>query len=182
MNNALIINIDRLKNDSYLDVNVSNNDIRVAVLFIQDEIIEHVIGTRLFDAVKAMVVNESIDCKQNCLYKQLLDEFLFPIFVYAVQAEISIPKSFKVRNAGTIHQASDNMQQTGLGDIKYLNSYYRNKADFYIQRAIKFLKCNKECFPELCGCGCSWCADAAFEKQPNTSLNLNHINVRKRLR
>lgn len=181
MDTALIVNIERLKNDSYLDKNVSNNDIRVAVLFIQDEIIEHVIGTCLFDKIKCMVVDGTIDHCKNSIYKQLLDEFLFPIFAYSVQAEISIPKSFKVRNIGTIQQTSDNIQQSGLSDIKYLNSYYKNKADFYIARAIKYLKCNRECFPELCNCGCSWCEDKAFGKQPNTSLNLNIIDVKKRV-
>lgn len=147
MEKALIINIERLKNDSYLDKNVSNNDIRVAVLFIQDEIIEHVIGGALFDCIQAMVIDGSIDCSGNGIYKQLLDDFLFPVFVYAVQAEISIPKSFKVRNIGTIQQTSDHIRQTGLSDIKYLNSYYRNKADFYIQRAIKFLRYNQDVSP-----------------------------------
>lgn len=181
MDNALIINIERLKNDSYLDKNVSNNDIRVAVLFIQDEIIEHVIGTALFDRVKSMVIDGSIDCCDNTIYKQLLDDFLFPIFVYSVQAEISIPKSFKVRNIGTIQQTSDNIQQSGLSDIKYLNSYYKNKADFYISRAIKFLLCNRHCLPELCGCTCGWCQDKPFGKQPHTSLNLNIVDVKKRI-
>ncbi|MCD8041525.1 MAG: hypothetical protein LUH10_00520 [Tannerellaceae bacterium] len=181
MDKALIVNIERLKNDSYLDKNVSNNDIRVAVLFIQDEIIEHVTGSLLFDCIKMMIINRTIDCPANSIYKQLLDDYLFPIFVYAVQAEISIPKSFKVRNIGTIQQTGDNVQQTGLGDIKYLNSYYRNKADFYIQRAIKFLACNRDCLPELRGCSCSWCEDRPFSKLPYTSLNLKIVDVKKRI-
>lgn len=181
MDKALIINIERLKNDSYLDKNVSNNDIRVAVLYIQDEIIEHLIGTTLFDRIRHMVVHDTIDCCDNRLYKELLDDYLFPIFVYSVQAEISIPKSFKVRNIGTIQQTSDNIQQANLSDIKYLNSYYKNKADFYIARAVKFLRCNRHCFPELNHCHCAWCADKPFGKQPHTSLNLNIVDVKKRI-
>lgn len=181
MEKALIVNIEKLKNDSYLDKNVTNNDIRIAALLIQDEVIEHVIGTCLFDCIKRMIIECDIEKPCNHIYKELLDEFLFPIFTYAVMAELSIPKSFKVRNAGTVQQQSENITQAGLSDIKYLNHYYKNKADFYINRAIKYLKCNKDCFPELCCCECSWCADKPFSKQPMTPLNLKPVKVRRQI-
>ncbi len=181
MDKALLINIERLKNESYLDKNVSNNDIRVALLFIQDEIIEHLIGTALLDCIQAMIVDGSIDCREHSLYKQLLDDFLFPVFVYAVQAEISIPKSFKIRNTGTLQQVDSHIRQVSLSDIKYLNKYYRNKADFYIRRALKFLQCNKHCFPELRSGDHSWCHDRAFSIQPATSLNLHLVDLKKRI-
>ncbi|WP_455649924.1 DUF6712 family protein [Enterocloster citroniae] len=148
----------------------------------QDEIIENVIGTCLYDKLIDLIRCDRLDCPENSIYKELLDKYLFKIFAYAVQAELSIPKSFKVRNAGTIQQASDNMQQVGLSDIKYLNSWYRNKADLYINRTIMFLKCNKKCIPELCHCACSWCDVKPDSIDPLTSsLNLKIINVNKRI-
>lgn len=181
--NTIIVNIARLKADSYLDSNIDNNSIRVAVLFMQDEIIEHVIGTELFDTIKHMVGSGDIDCCKNSIYKDLVDNYLFQIFVWGVQAELSIPKSYKLRNAGLVQQNGDGVQQSSLDDIKYTNAYYRNKTNFYIDRAIKFLKCNKECFPELCSCSCKWCVDEPFSKKPlNTSLNLRIIDVKKRIR
>lgn len=183
MSDILLVNINKLKADSYLDANVDNNAIRVAMLFMQDEVIERVTGSILFDKIKSLIPNSCIDRPCYCCYKTLLDDYLFPIFVWGVQAELSIPKSYKLRNAGLVQQTGDNIQQSQLADIKYTNSYYKNKMDFYIERAIKYLKCNLECFPEVNGCGCSWCVDSAFGKQPtNSRLNLNIVDVKKRIR
>lgn len=179
----VLVNINQLKADSYLDANVDNNSIRVAVLYMQDEIIEHLIGTDLFDVLLALVRANKMDSPGYHLYKVLNDEYLFPIFVWGVQAELSIPKTYKLRNAGLVQQTGDNIQQSALPDIKYTNSYYKNKVDFYIERAKKFLKCNKCSFPELCGCGCSWCKDDMLDKMPtNSPLNLKKVNVKKRIR
>lgn len=179
MEKPLIVNVEKLKADSYLDSNVTNNDIRVAVLLIQDQIIEHVLGSCLYDKIMYLTENCMIDNCDYKIYKELLDDYLFPIFTYAVPAQLTIPKSFKIRNVGTVQQSGDNFQQTAIGEVKYLSAYYRNNADFYMHRAIKFLKCNKECFPELCCCECSWCADSPFSKNPTTSLNLNKVRVKR---
>lgn len=170
---VLLVNIDKLKNESYVDDNVSEKHLRVAINAIQDEIIENVIGTCLFNKLADLVCSGNFHHECNLKYKVLMDDYLFKIFVYAVQAEISIPLSFKNRNVGTIQQDTDGVSKTTISDIKYLNQYYINKADEYVSRTIKFLLCNRCEFPELSCCECSWCTQSAMSQRPHTPLNLN---------
>lgn len=180
--NVLIVNINRLKKESYLDDNLSDDKIRIAVKFIQDTIIEKVIGTCLFEKLRELICTGEIDDGDYRMYKKLIDDYLFPIFVYGVPAEISIPISYKNRNIGVVQGSNENLVQTALDDIKYLNQYYKNKMDFYVQKAIDFLCCHYDCFrAELCHCECSWCTERARSKQPSTPLNLNIVsNPRRR--
>lgn len=172
MRNTLLVNINRLKKDSYIDVNVDDNTIRVAALAIQDIIIERVTGTCLFDILSDMVCSGAINNPCNSVYKELLDSYLFPIFSYGILSEINIPLSLKTRNAGVIRNNDDSLTQTSLDDIKYLNQLYRNKADFYINRAVNFICCNN-C---LCVCSCGNCCNQiGLNKDFASGLNLKRV-------
>lgn len=180
MSDVILISPDRLKRESYIDENVTENIIRVASIFVQDTIIQKVTGTCLMKALQELIEDGSI-CEPECeCYKKLLDEFLIPIFIWGVPAEISIPLSYKNRNAGTIKTSSEGVTNSDLDEIKYLNNYYKNKMDFYVQRAIDYLCCNTQFYPELCCCcECAWYTSRPLSKQPTSPLNL-HISPKRR--
>lgn len=177
---VLLFNCAKLKKDSYIDANVSENMIRVAGLYVQDTIIEHIIGSSLYDAIAAMIECGTINDPENSSYRILITDYLFPVFAYAIQSELLVPLHFKIRNAGVVMANPDSTTSSILSDIKYLDKQYAHKADYYTRRAIDFLKCNRKCFPEVEGCGCGWCTIPAYSAQPTTPLNLNPIHNPRR--
>ncbi len=185
-NKILLISVNKIKKDSYLDENVSDDKIRIAIEFIQDSIIENVIGTSLYNTLIEFIENlnnqtELEGC--DCALLDLLDNYIAPIFLYGVQAELNIPLSFKERNIGNFQIQDERISGTQLNDIKYLNQYYINKQEFYINRCIEFLKCNIECFPEIRDCGCSWCKSAFNSHTSNLGIVFYKPNfTRKRWR
>lgn len=145
---VLLISVDKLKKNSYVDLNVDDKSIRVAIDFIQDLIIKESIGDNLFYAITDLIVNNNV----TGLWKELLETYIHPIFYYGVVAELSIPLSFKNRNIGTFQAKDEKIEGTSLSDIKYLNQYYNNKRDFYISQLQDFLRCN-QCFKKFrCPC------------------------------
>lgn len=179
--NALLINVDWLKMNSHLDENVNDKDVRISIKLVQDQIIQQVIGTCLFEALKEMIVDCTIDHELNSKYKFLLDEYLLDIFAWGVPAMLPIPLTYKIRNAGEIKTTSEGLSTSTLDDINYTTQWYKNKMDFYVQRAIKWLCCNTSCFPELCSCcECGWYA--ALSKGPSIPLNLKPIRKTYRLK
>lgn len=172
---VLLFNCAKIKKDSYIDANVSEDTIRVAGLYVQDSVIEHVIGSCLYDKIASLIEDCKIAEPDYRYYRILVTDYLFPIFAYAIQAEISIPLHFKQRNGGVVQANPDNTTGTTLPDIKYLNAFYSNKSDFYVKKAQNFLECNWNCFPELKNCGCDWCSVSALSKQPTTPLNLKPL-------
>lgn len=178
---ALLISPQTLKNNSHLDENVNDKDIRIAIKYVQDTVIDQVIGTCLFKSIKKMIVNDEICHPDNHVYKYLLDEYLKDIFLWGVPAQLPIPLSYKIRNAGEIRASSENMSQSASDDIKYNIQWYKNKMDFYVKRAIDYLCCHRQCYPELCCCcECGWYQ--ALSKQPSVPVNLRPVHKHYRLK
>lgn len=181
--NVFLISSDTLKADSHLDENVNDKDIRIAIKTVQDMIIQDIIGTCLFKALKSMISDNTICYPDNYDYKYLIDVFLKDVFVWGVPANLPIPLTYKIRNAGEIKTNSENMTQSSLDEINYSTQWYKNKMDFYVKRAIDWLCCHTSCFPELCDCcECGW-YNMALSKQPSIPINLRQIKkVSYRLR
>lgn len=181
-----MISVNKVKKDSYIDDNVQDDKIRIAIEFMQDSIIEKVIGTALYDTLCDFIVSGEDEVPDDtgcsCKLTQLLDDYLAPIFLYGVQAELTLPLSYKERNIGVFQAGDDKVQPSGMSDIIKMSKHYTTKMDFYITRCIKFLKCNIDCFPEIKGCGCSWCEEQFNTKQPSTGLNLDFTPEQSRRR
>lgn len=179
-NTVLFVNENRLKTESYLDENVSNDHIRVAVLHIQSEIITRVLGTCLTDQLKELICTGHIDDNKYRWYKELLDSYLYPIFSYGVQAELPIPLGFKNKNQGMVQPQGEDFSQTNLSDIQYISKWYRNHMDFYMKKAIDWLTCNRKQFSELCKTGCCNCVESPLNKDYDTGLSLGNTCKTKR--
>jgi len=186
LSNVLLADIEQLKEESYLDKNVDNRNIRTAMMYVQDYIVDHVTGSCLLDQIKYLICNNKIKCDCYRWYKKLLDEHIFPILTYGIQAELAPHLTLKERNEGIIRNSDQNLQYPVLSEVNYIKGQYSNKLDFYVVRAVKFLKCNRKRFIELCGCGCLCdCETAPFADIPYTSslsLNATFNNNRNKYR
>lgn len=177
---VLLCSVATIKKDSILDENVDENMVRVVSLFIQDTIIEKVIGSCLFDKLRWLITNDAICERKYQCYRDLLDIYLKPIFIWGVPADTSIHIQYKQRNQGVIKAQDEYMQSSQLSELKYINQYYQNNMDFYITKAQKYLCCNYKCFKELCcGCKCGCCSTMYGSKQPS-SLSINLVKTGRR--
>lgn len=175
--NILLADIETLKRESYLDDNVSSEVIRTAMLFVQDSIVERVTGSCLMNQIKLLIDHCEIDERRYRWYKELLDSYLFQIIVYGIQSDLTTHLTFKERNQGVIRNNDTNVQYPVLSDIKHVERKYNTKLDFYINRAVNWLRCNKEHFCELCGCCCCCdCNTAPFNKPYRVGINLDIVS------
>lgn len=164
----LFADVDRIKKESFLDKNVDDNQVRTSMIYVQDTIMKRVLGRCLYDRLEELICNCGIYEDENEHYRHLLDEYIFPVLVWGIQEDIQVPISYKTRNMGVISTGDTNIANSTLNDINYVRTYYQNKVDFYMSRAIDFLKCSK-CYPELKCCECDWYKNML---QPKTNLNL----------
>lgn len=145
--NILFASEDRIKRDSYLDANVEADRIRTAMICIQDMIIDRVLGDCLADTLRGLICSGEIKSAENEMYRVLLDDYLFKIFVYGVPMEVDIPTTFKLRNAGMVQPSDgEHYRNSAMSDAKYVNEWYKTRMDYYINRAVKFIECNRGCF------------------------------------
>lgn len=179
--NILLANIDSVKKESYLDDNVSNESIRVAMLYVQDTVVEKITGTCLMNQLKLLISNGLIDDDCFIWYRRLLDEYLFQLIVNGIESDLAPNLTFKERNQGIVRNNDTNLQYPMLDEIKYIKGNYDKKMNFYINRAVKWLKCNSCEFCELCGCyGCCDCNEAPFRKPYAFGMNLDVVHNNNR--
>ncbi len=162
MANTLLVSENSLKATSYIDRNVSGEILAPAIKYVQDDIVENLLGTKLYQKLIELVNSREIDLKENGEYKELLDGYLFDLIVYSVLAEIQVPLSYKTRNKGLVQSGDDKLSNAFMSEVKYIETHYRNKADLYRRRLSDWLWCNRTKFPELKASTKFW------EKQANS--------------
>lgn len=163
---VLLANPERIKKESHLDDNVSDDAIRASMIYIQDIIVEKVTGDCLMNQLKLIIHTCHVNDQYYIWYKRLLDEFIFPLLVYGVKADLSIEKTLQIRNQGIVrNNDTQHLQYPSINDVKFAEQRQNYKLDFYINRAVEFLRCNKQHFRELCckSCACD-CGVAPFQR------------------
>lgn len=172
--NILLFKAEQIQRDSNIDHNVTLERVRDTLLYVQDSIIERVVGTCLYNQLKELVCSGDICLEEYKCYRDLLDNYLFPLAKYAVAQELMIPLSYKIRNAGVVQNTSDGLITTQANDIKYLIDYYRTRVEFYINRAVAYLCCRHSCFKQLCCCGGCCANQPPFNRDYKVGFNLQY--------
>lgn len=163
---VLLSSISRIKKESTIDDNMSDDDIRASMVYIQDLIVRRVTGSCLMNQLKLIIHHCQIDYPLYQWYKHLLDNYIFPILVYGVKADLSVEATLRIRNQGVVrNNDNEHLQYPAIADVKFLEQRQNYKLDLYIAQAVEFLRCNLCHYKELCGCGClCGCETAPFHR------------------
>ena len=142
---VLLLSEKTLKEDSLINDNVESTYIIPAIQVAQEQGLQQIIGTMLYDKICDMVNNNQVSAD----YRILLDDYITPYLEYKVMADIQLPLSYKFRNLGVNQTVDDHIYTPSLRDTQYLIEYYDNKAKFYSNRLFDYLKANHKLFPEF---------------------------------
>ena len=148
MARVFLVSTKTLKENSVINNNVDDMYVLPAVEFAQDEGLQSLIGTKLYNKLMDLVADCSMSGATD--YKYLLDEYITPYLINKVTADIQIPLAFKLRNQGVVQQTGENTYVPSLKDLQYVAQSYENKANFYGQRLSDFLHANHSKYPEYC--------------------------------
>ena len=143
--NVLLISEKTLKTDSLINDNVDSMYILPAVQMAQEQGLQSIIGTKLYNRI----CNDVKDGHLEDDYKLLLDDYITPYLEYQVMSDIQIPLAYKMRNLGVIQTTDEHTLTPSMKDIQYLVEYYGNKAKFYSNRLYDFLCANCNTYKEF---------------------------------
>ena len=155
---VLLLSEKTLKEDSLINDNVESTYILPAIQIAQEQGLQQVIGTMLYDKICDAVDRREISAD----YRILLNDYITPYLEYKVMADIQIPLSYKFRNLGVNQTTDERTYSQSLRDTQYLIEFYENKAKFYSNRLYDYLKANHKLFPEFLETDSS--ADIAADK------------------
>lgn len=160
MARVFLISEKTIKENSIVNNNVDTMYILPAIEFAQDEGLQSLIGTKLYNRLMDMVNDNTIST--NTDYKYLLDEYITQYLINKVSADIQLPLAYKLRNQGVVQNTSEYTNNSSIRDVQYLIQFYENKANFYGNRLSDYLRANRSKYPEYCSIDS--CADMPSDR------------------
>lgn len=138
----------RMKAD-FVNDNLSAEYIRPAMITVQTIYLKEIIGDKLYSVLEIQVKNNTLEG----LYKVCVDDYIIPYMEMAVMAEMTVPSSFKQLNAGLVQAYDANLNTNTMETVKYMESYWLHKAEFYQNRLTKWLTKSGIEEYKTCACG-----------------------------
>lgn len=132
-----------IKNNSPVIDYVSDNELVVFIKPVQEEHIIRVLGTNLMRDIQANMQAGTL----SDLYKTLLTDHIQYATMYWVIYEFLLWSQYKITNKSITTQASDNSTAVDQSAVDRLLSNARDKAEYYSDRAVKWIRANSSQFP-----------------------------------
>ena len=145
---VLLIDPDFIKSITNISNNTQDKFMHAAIRETTDIDLQEVIGTKLLNKLKTLIVENTIGDDENVHYKELLDESKY-FMAYSVVSRLVVISSVKIDNIGAKVTGDDKATTLELKNIYNIESYYKEKADFYKRRLQQFIRKNYEYYPEV---------------------------------
>jgi len=142
--NILFISEMTLKNVSMLSANVDPKLLLPTVKLVQDKYILPMLGTALYNKLQSLVEADAVAGD----YKTLLDDYISDAQVWYTLSEMPFPLRYRMINKGVVTREGEAIQTVSTTDVEKLMDYCRNNAQYYAERAIKYLHTSRALYPE----------------------------------
>jgi hypothetical protein len=145
---ALFITTDDLRRKSIIGGAVDADKFIQFIEVAQDIHIQNYLGTKLYDKISSLIVNDTIDDAGNADYKTLLNDYLTPMLIWFAQSDYYMFASYQVSNGGVFRHRSESSETPSMQEIKSLVDSSRDKAEFYVRRFLDYMDNNNNSYPE----------------------------------
>lgn len=132
---AQFIECDYIKRYSNIDNNVDDDRLVPIIFSVQDMYLQQALGSSFYKDLMTKINNETLNSDEVILVKDYIRPMLLNYIGYEAVAELN----YKITNKAVSQESSEFSNASDLDTIKYLRSNYRNKADFYNKRLVKYL-------------------------------------------
>lgn len=140
---TLFISENKLKENSFINENVDDKLIRATIIQVQDMQIHPILGTGLYNEIKSQIQANTV----TNLNRDLLQDYIQPVIIWWVMADGTIPLTYKFMNKSVVKKNSENSQSADLEELITVANNFKNKAEFYTKRLIKYLESNETIYP-----------------------------------
>ena len=140
---VLFISEEFLKQNTALSENLDPKLVYSFVQETQDMYIQDVLGSKLYNHLKASLSASTITTDETNLLL-LIRPALANYTVYIAMPFLSL----KLKNKGIVKPNTENSETASLSEIKYLREEYKNRGEFYVKRIQDYLCKNGSLFPD----------------------------------
>jgi hypothetical protein len=148
MATALFISREDLVRNTLISGNL---DVDRFIQFINIAQVIHVqnfTGTKLYDAISNMIINNTLTVADNPNYLKLVTDFLQPMLIQYAMVEYLPFAAYTVGNGGVYKHTSETSVSVDKLEVDYLIEKSRKLAEYYTERFTDYMIYNQNLFPE----------------------------------
>jgi hypothetical protein len=150
--NAHFISEETLKATTAVSDEIDSKFLNQAIWTSQVENIQPILGSTLYKRLVAGIVADDLTEKEI----ELLRDYITPVHCFYVMSELAMILPFKFTNKNVLKKTAEGADAISMSEIAELQSYYKNKAEFFEQRAINWIVAERvedaSVFPEYAEC------------------------------
>lgn len=139
-----LVSVDRIKKNTFLDNNVSDKIIKLALLKAQDEIMEPTLGTKLYEKLLSGIDEGEMELT----YQNLIVQYIWKPLYYAASLFVYRHLVWKETNNGILQGVPANQTGVDVAELNTLRDEAYNSMEFHIQKLQRYLTDNSTDFPE----------------------------------
>ncbi len=153
MSEVLFITQEDLKANTIVSGSVDPDKFLQFAIIAQQMHIQNFLGTRLYDRLQNYIQsngsqNGQFQGNNSDPEKVLLDKHVKTMTIYWAMVEYIGVGAFSITNKGVLRHTSETAQLASKEDLDYLTKKYRDLAQRYTKRFIRFMTYNQNTYPE----------------------------------
>lgn len=141
--NVLLVSVQTIKDRSGVHLNADDKLILPEIKAAQDESIVPAIGTALFEKLQTGVAGNSLTVAE----RTLLDDYITDTLINFVLAALPMSSSYQFFTKGVLRKTAENTELPTMSDMVELSNWYKNRAEFYRERLIRYISLNRSTYP-----------------------------------
>ena len=110
--------------------------------------IQNFTGTKLYDAISNMIINNTLTVADNPNYLKLVTDYIQPMLIQYAMVEYLPFAAYTVGNGGVYKHTSETSVSVDKLEVDYLIEKSRKLADYYTERFTDYMIYNQNLFPE----------------------------------
>jgi hypothetical protein len=143
--NILLISYKTVTENSNIGENFNPQVIRTQIKEVQEMYVADLLGVNLYEKVKADISADTL----TGIYKDLVNEYLKPVFIYGILETLPFAGNYHFANSGVIERTAANSNNVDPKELQKLSDYYKTRRAFYSDKVSEYIKSHNDEFAEL---------------------------------
>lgn len=140
----LLISIQRLKDRSYLDNNIDDKTIKNALIDCQEQILEPVLGSKLYNYLIGGVSEGSL----GVVYQDLIVNYIWKVLIHGTTYFVARNLLFRLTNSSIVSDSNQNSTAISSQDLNVMRKEQEESYKHHVDRLTRYLRANSTKFPE----------------------------------
>ena len=140
---AYFLTPTQIKATAYIDENTDDKYLINAIRIAQDLYILPILGSGIYDEIKTQINAGTVTALNDTLLKDYIQHSLTFFTLY----EAIEPLSMKFTNKSILKKTSENSQPISFEEMNQLKEKFKNIAEYYANRIVKYLIENEASYP-----------------------------------